>query len=30
MPKTVESLDENSAKPFMTENGTAGYALFLR
>lgn len=28
-PKTVESLDENSAKPFMTENGTAGYALLL-
>lgn len=27
-PKTVESLDENCAKPFMTENGTAGYALF--
>ena len=27
-PKTVESLDENGAKPFMTGNGTAGYALF--
>lgn len=28
-PKTVESLDENGAKPFMTENGTAGYALLI-